>query len=684
MQKGKIGVTAENIFPIIKKFLYSENEIFLRELIANAVDATQKMKKIASVGEYEKELGDLTVRVKVDKENKTITISDRGIGMTQEEVNKYIADVALSSAEEFVHKYQDPSAIIGKFGLGFFSAFMVSDKVEIYTQSYQEDAKAVHWVCDGSPEYQIEETEKEDRGTDVVLHIDKDAEEYLEDNRIQEVLDKYCKFLPVPIAFGKKTEYDQNQGKEVETDQENIINDTDPIWKKQPTDLSDEDYKEFYKKLYPMAEDPLFHIHLNVDYPFNLEGVLYFPKIRNNIEVQKNKIQLYANQVFVTDSVENIVPEFLTLLHGVLDSPDIPLNVSRTYLQGDPNVKKISNHITKKVADRLEEIFKNNRQEFENKWDDLKLFIEYGAMTDEKFYERAQNFILFKNTEGKYFSLEEYKEHIKENQTDKDNKLIYLYTTDKDKQYTFIENAKNKGYDVLDLSGQLDTHFINFLEQKMDNSSFARVDADVIDKLIQKEDKQETQLSQDDQDELATILKSQLPDIGTFTVTFEPQGEDQDPLAITQSEFMRRMKDMAELGGGPMSFYGEMPDTYNLVVNTNHRLIEKMINNKNNDLGDELNKIKNEVKPLQQEKDRINEANKDKKEEEMPQGDKDNLQDLDKQINELNSQKEQKLTEYGKKSQLVKQLIDLALLSNNMLKGEALDKFVKRSIKLIK
>ncbi len=684
MQKGKIGVTAENIFPIIKKFLYSENEIFLRELIANAVDATQKMKKIASVGEYEKELGDLTVRVKVDKENKTVTISDRGIGMTQEEVNKYINDVAFSSAEEFVHKYQDPSAIIGKFGLGFFSAFMVSDKVEIYTQSYQEDAKAVHWVCDGSPEYQIEETEKEDRGTDVVLHIDKDAEEYLEDNRIQEVLDKYCKFLPVPIAFGKKTEYDQNQGKEVETDQENIINDTDPIWKKQPTDLSDEDYKEFYKKLYPMAEDPLFHIHLNVDYPFNLEGVLYFPKIRNNIEVQKNKIQLYANQVFVTDSVENIVPEFLTLLHGVLDSPDIPLNVSRTYLQGDPNVKKISNHITKKVADRLEEIFKNNRQEFENKWDDLKLFIEYGAMTDEKFYERAQNFILFKNTEGKYFSLEEYKEHIKENQTDKDNKLIYLYTTDKDKQYTFIENAKNKGYDVLDLSGQLDTHFINFLEQKMDNSSFARVDADVIDKLIQKEDKQETQLSQDDQDELATILKSQLPDIGTFTVTFEPQGEDQDPLAITQSEFMRRMKDMAELGGGPMSFYGEMPDTYNLVVNTNHRLIEKMINNKNNDLGDELNKIKNEVKPLQQEKDRINEANKDKKEEEMPQGDKDNLQDLDKQINELNSQKEQKLTEYGKKSQLVKQLIDLALLANNMLKGEALDKFVKRSIKLIK
>jgi molecular chaperone HtpG len=684
MQKGKIGVTAENIFPIIKKFLYSENEIFLRELVANAVDATQKMKKIASVGEYEKELGDLTIRVQVDKENKKITISDRGIGMTQEEVNKYINDVAFSSAEEFIHKYQDPTAIIGKFGLGFFSAFMVADKVEIFTQSYQEGAQPVHWVCDGSPEYQMEETDKQDRGTDIVLHIDQDAEEYLEDNRIQEVLDKYAKFLPIPIAFGKKKEYDEQEGKEKETDQDNIINDTDPIWKKQPTELSEDDYNEFYRKLYPMAEDPLFHIHLNVDYPFNLEGVLYFPKIRNNIEVQKNKIQLYANQVFVTDSVENIVPEFLTLLHGVIDSPDIPLNVSRTYLQGDPNVKKISNHITKKVADRLEEIFKNNREEFENKWDDLKLFIEYGMMTDEKFYERAQNFALFKNTEGKYFSLEEYKEHIKENQTDKNNNLVYLYTTDKDKQYSFIENAKQKGYVVLDLSGQLDTHFINFLEQKLESSHFARVDADVIDKLIQKEDKEETQLSEEDQNDLSTILKTQLPDIGNFTVTFEPLGEEEEPLTITQSEFMRRMKDMAELGGGPMSFYGEMPDSYNLVVNTNHRLIQKILKNKNNDLGDELSKLNNEIKPLQDEKNRINEANKDKKEEEMPQGDKDNLSDLDKQMGELQQQKEEKLTQYGKKSQLVKQLIDLALLANNMLKGEALDKFVKRSIKLIK
>jgi len=683
MQKGKIGVTAENIFPIIKKFLYSENEIFLRELVANAVDATQKMKKIASVGEYEKELGDLAIRVKIDKENKKVTISDRGIGMTEEEVNKYINDVAFSSAEEFVHKYKDPTAIIGKFGLGFFSAFMVANKVEIHTLSYQDGAKPVHWVCDGSPEYEMEEADKQDRGTDIVLHIDDDAEEYLEENRINEVLNKYAKFLPVPIAFGKKKEYDEN-GKEKETDQDNIINDTNPIWKEQPTELKDEDYNEFYRKLYPMSEDPLFHIHLNVDYPFNLEGILYFPKIRNNIEVQKNKIQLYANQVFVTDSVENIVPEFLTLLHGVIDSPDIPLNVSRTYLQGDPNVKKISNHITKKVADRLEEIFKNNREEFENKWDDLKLFIEYGMMTDEKFYERAKDFTLVKNTEGKYFSLEEYENLIKENQTDKNNNLVYLYATDTDKQYTFIENAKKKGYDVLDMSGQLDTHFINFVEQKFENSHFARVDADVIDKLIQKEDKEETQLSEEEQEELSTILKSQLPDIGNFTVTFEPLSEDEDPMTITQSEFMRRMKDMAEMGGGPMNFYGEMPDSYNLVVNTNHRLIDKIIKNKNERLGEEMKELNDQIKPLQDEKNRINEANKDKKEEDMPQGDKDNLKDLDEQINELQQKKQERLNQYGKKSQLIRQLVDLSLLANNMLKGESLDKFVKRSIKLIK
>ena len=681
MQSGKIGVTTENIFPIIKKFLYSENEIFLRELLANAVDATQKMNKIASVGDYEKELGDLTIHVKLDKKNKTITISDRGIGMTEEEIKKYINDVAFSSAEEFINKYKDPAAIIGKFGLGFYSAYMVADKVEIYTLSYQEGAKPIHWMCDGSPEYKMEETEKQDRGTDVVVHLDKDAEEYLEENRINEVLNKYCKFLPVPIAFGKKKDY--KDGKEVETDEDNIINETKPLWKEQPTELKDEDYNAFYRKLYPMSEDPLFYIHLNVDYPFNLEGILYFPKIRNNIEVQKNKIQLYANQVFVTDSVENIVPEFLTLLHGVIDSPDIPLNVSRTYLQGDPNVKKISNHITKKVADRLEDLFKNNREDFESKWDDLKLFIEYGMLTNEKFYDRAKDFALFKNTNSKYFSFEEYKEHIKDNQTDKNNTLVYLYATDVEKQYSFIENAKAKGYDVLEMEGQLDTHFINFLEQKFENSHFARVDADIIDKLIQKEDKEETQLSQDEQDELSSIFKSQLPDTGNFTVTFEPLGEKEEPLTITQSEFMRRMKDMAELGGGPMQFYGQMPDSYNLVVNTNHRLIEKIRTAKEDELGDELKKINQEIKPLQDEKARINKANEDKKEEEMPQADKDNLKDLDEQIQEQQNLKENKLKDFAKEHKLVKQLIDLALLANNMLKGEALNRFVKRSVDLI-
>ena len=527
----------------------------------------------------------------------------------------------------------------------------------------------------------MEETEKQDRGTDVVVHLDKDAEEYLEENRINEVLNKYCKFLPVPIAFGKKKDY--KDGKEVETDEDNIINETKPLWKEQPTELKDEDYNAFYRKLYPMSEDPLFYIHLNVDYPFNLEGILYFPKIRNNIEVQKNKIQLYANQVFVTDSVENIVPEFLTLLHGVIDSPDIPLNVSRTYLQGDPNVKKISNHITKKVADRLEDLFKNNREDFESKWDDLKLFIEYGMLTNEKFYDRAKDFALFKNTNSKYFSFEEYKEHIKDNQTDKNNTLVYLYATDVEKQYSFIEDAKAKGYDVLEMEGQLDTHFINFLEQKFENSHFARVDADIIDKLIQKEDKEETQLSQDEQDELSSIFKSQLPDTGNFTVTFEPLGEKEEPLTITQSEFMRRMKDMAELGGGPMQFYGQMPDSYNLVVNTNHRLIEKIRTAKEDELGDELKKINQEIKPLQDEKARINKANEDKKEEEMPQADKDNLKDLDEQIQEQQNLKENKLKDFAKEHKLVKQLIDLALLANNMLKGEALNRFVKRSVDLI-
>jgi len=682
MQKGKIGVSTENIFPIIKKFLYSEHEIFLRELISNAVDATQKIKKIASKGDYEKDMGDLTIRVSVDKKNKTIKVSDRGIGMTEEEIKKYINDVAFSSAEEFINKYKDSEGIIGKFGLGFYSAFMVSDKVEIYTRSYKEDSKGIHWVCDGSPEYQMEETEKEDRGTDVVLHLDKDSEDYLEESKINEILNRYCKFLPIEIAFGKKKDY--KDGKEVETNEDNIINDTNPLWKQKPADLKDEDYKEFYKKLYPVHEDPLFHIHLNVDYPFNLTGILYFPKIKNNLEVQKNKIQLYANQVFVTDSVDNIVPEFLTLLHGVLDSPDIPLNVSRSYLQGDPNVRKISNHITKKVADKLESIFKNSREEFENKWDDLKIFIEYGILSNDKFYEKAQNFCLFKNTEGKYFTFEEYKELVKENQTDKNKNIIYLYATDVDKQYTFIENAKERGYDVLDMSGQLDAHFINFLEQKFENIQFARVDADVIDKLIQKEDKEETDLSAEQQEDLTTVFQSQLPNIGNFTVSFEPLGEKDEPLTITQSEFMRRMKDMAELGGGPMNFYGEMPNSYNLVVNTNHRLIKKIEEDKENKLGEELNKLRQEMKPLQKEKENIEKNKEGKKDEEIPQADKDNLNDLEKQINEINDKKNKQLKQYAGKNKLVKQLIDLALLANNMLTGAALDKFVKRSVDLIK
>ncbi|MFW6095129.1 MAG: molecular chaperone HtpG [Bacteroidota bacterium] len=682
MQQGKIGISTENIFPIIKKFLYSEKEIFLRELISNAVDATQKIKKMASLSEYDKELGDITIRVSVDKKNKTITVSDRGIGMTAEEIKKYLNDVAFSSAQDFINKYKDPETIIGKFGLGFYSAFMAADKVEVFSRSYQEDAKGVHWICDGSPEYQMEEYDKQDRGTDVVLHLDKDSEEYLEENKINEVLNRYCKFLPIPIAFGKKKDY--KDGKEVETDEDNIINDTNPLWKQSPNDLKDEDYNEFYRKLYPMAEDPLFHIHLNVDYPFHLTGILYFPKIRNNLEVQKNKIQLYVNQVFVTDSVENIVPEFLTLLHGVIDSPDIPLNVSRSYLQGDPNVKKISNHITKKVAERLENLFKENREEFEKKWDDLKLFIQYGMMTDDKFYERAQNFALFKNTDKKYFNYQEYKDLIKENQTDKNKNLIYLYATDEDKQYSFIEKAKEKGYDVLMMDGQIDAHFINFLEQKFENSRFVRVDADVVDKLIEKEDKEKTQLSQKEQDELASIFQSQLPDLGHFTVTFEPMGEKEDPITITQAEFMRRMKDMAELGGGPMGFYGDMPDSYNLVVNTDHRLVQKIKDKKDKELGEELNQIDSEIEPYEKEKESINNANKDKKDEEIPQADKDNLQDIDKQINELKSKKEEKLKTFGKKQKLVKQLIDLALLANNMLKGEALNKFVKRSVDLIK
>ena len=682
MQKGKIGVTTENIFPIIKKFLYSDHEIFLRELVANAMDATQKLKKLSSLGDFKGELGDLKVKVSLDSKNKTLTISDRGIGMTPEEIDKYINQIAFSSAEEFINKFKDQTAIIGKFGLGFYSAFMVSEKVEIITKSYKDDAKAIKWSCDGSPEYNIEEVEKEDRGTDIILHIDGESKEFAEEKRINELLTKYCRFLPFEIAFGKQKDW--KDGKEVETDKDNIINDTNPIWTKTPKDLKDEDYNEFYNKLYPFTSEHLFHIHLNVDYPFNLTGVLYFPKIKNNIEIQKNKIQLYANQVFVTDSVEGIVPEFLTLLHGVIDSPDIPLNVSRSYLQSDSNVKKISNHITKKVADRLDEIFKKDREQFEKKWDDLKVFIEYGMLTEEKFYEKALKFYLFKNTDGKYFTIEEYEKLIKENQTDKDKNLIYLYTTDKDGQYTFIENAKSKGYDVLVMDGQLDTHFINHIEQKFTGSRFMRVDSDVVEKLIKKEDAVDSKLSIEEKTQLTHVFEGQLPNSANFTVTFEDLKESDDPIIITQSEFMRRMKDMAAMGGGGMNFYGEMPDSYNLVINSNHRLVEKVLKQKDEKVGNEVAKINTDLNPYTQEKANLEKAKEGKKDEEIPQADKDNLADVEKKIEELSAAKKDILSKYGKENKYVKQLVDLALLANNMLKGEDLTKFVKRSVDLIK
>ena len=683
MQKGKIGVTTENIFPIIKKFLYSDHEIFLRELISNAIDASQKMNKLASLGVFKGELGDLTVKVSLDSKKKILTISDRGIGMTEEEIDKYINQIAFSSAEEFINKFKDQTTIIGKFGLGFYSSFMVSKKVEIVTKSYTDDAKAIKWSCDGSPEYNIEEVEKEDRGTDIILYIDDESKEFAEENRINDLLNKYCRYLPIEIAFGKQKEWKDD--KEVETDKLNIINDTKPLWTQTPSELKDENYKEFYNKLYPVSEEPLFHIHLNVDYPFNLTGILYFPKIKNNIEIQKNKIQLYANQVFVTDSVEGIVPEFLTMLHGVLDSPDIPLNVSRSYLQSDSNVKKIANHITKKVADRLDEIFKNDRAQFEEKWDDLKVFMEYGMLTEEKFYEKAQKFTLFKNTDGKYFTFEEYEKIIKENQTDKDKNLIYLYATDQEKQYTFIENAKAKGYDVLIMDGQLDTHFINHIEPKLSNSRFLRVDSDVVDKLIKKEDTEESKLSAEEKEQLTHIFESQLPTFATFTVSFENLKEIDDPIMVTQSEFMRRMKDMAAMGGGGgMNFYGELPDSYNMVLNSNHRLVEKILEQKEKKVGVKITKILEELKPVEDEKSTLEKAKEGKKEEEINQADKDKFSDVEKKIEELKRKKKDVLNKYGSENKYVKQLIDLALLANNMLKGEDLTKFVKRSIDLIK
>jgi molecular chaperone HtpG len=684
MQKGNIGVSTENIFPIIKKYLYSDHEIFLRELISNAVDASQKLKTLSSVGEFKGELGDMTIRVSLDEKKKTITISDRGVGMTAEEIEKYINQLAFSGANEFLEKYKkDAQAIIGHFGLGFYSSFMVSKKVDIITRSFRDDAQAVKWSCDGNTEYTIEDIQKEDRGTNIVLHIDDENQNFVDKNEISRLLKKYCRFLPVEIAFGKETEW--KDGKEEETDKDNVINEVNPLWTLKPADLKDEDYKNFYRELYPMAEDPLFNIHLNVDYPFNLTGVLYFPKIKNNIEIQKNKIQLYCNQVYVTDSVEGIVPEFLTLLHGVLDSPDIPLNVSRSYLQSDSNVKKISSHITKKVADRLEEIFKSDRKTFEEKWDDLKLFIAYGMLTDEKFYERAAKFALLKNTEGKCFTFEEYKDIIKTNQTDKDDNLVYLYSTNKDDQFTFIEAAKNKGYDILLMDGHFDSHFINHLEQKFEKGRFVRVDSDVVEKLVPKEEQYELKLTPEERENLTTVFSSQIPKVGKthFLVTFEALGENDTPVMITQQEFMRRMKEMSALQGGGGMFYGEMPDSYNLVVNGNHPLVSRITETVESELGGKIKTINGRISSLDARKAELEAAKKDKKEEEVPQAEKEELEDVDKKISEQKSKKETLLTDYASGSKLVSQLIDLALLSNNMLKGEALNKFVKRSIDLI-
>ncbi|MDP4210660.1 MAG: molecular chaperone HtpG [Bacteroidota bacterium] len=683
MQKGQIGVTTENIFPIIKKFLYSDHEIFLRELISNGIDATQKLKALASVGEYKGEVGDLKISISLDEKKKTLTVSDRGIGMTAEEVEKYINQIAFSSAEEFLDKYKNQlNSIIGHFGLGFYSAFMVSEKVEIITKSYKEGASAVKWSCDGSPEYTLEETTKADRGTDIILHIDKESDEFATEPRVLDLLKKYCRFLPVEIAFGKEKEW--KDGKEVETGKDRIINDTNPLWVRKPSELKDEDYQKFYRDLYPMSDEAMFYIHLNVDYPFNLTGILYFPKIKNNIEIQKNKIQLYCNQVYVTDSVEGIVPDFLTLLHGVIDSPDIPLNVSRSYLQSDSNVKKISSHITKKVADRLDEIFKNDRPEYEKKWDNLKLFIEYGMITEEKFNERAEKFALLKNTEGKYFTFSEYKKLIEGNQTDKNKTLVYLYSTNPVDQHSFIETAKSRGYDVLVMDGQLDAHYINNLETKFKDSRFARVDSDVIDRLIEKDALPESKLSAEQQEDLRPVIEGLLPEKAHFNIQFEDLTVSAQPMIITQNEFMRRMKDMAAMGGGGMNFYGELPDSYNLVVNTNHPLINQLIEEKNNDLSEKLAEIDKELDPVELDHTKLENELKDKKDEEISAEQKDRRDTLEKQLEKIRNKRKDMLKHYGLEHPLVKQLIDLALLSNNMLKGEELTKFIRRSVEMIR
>lgn len=684
MQKGTIGVTTDNIFPVIKKFLYSDHEIFLRELVSNAVDATQKLKTLSSFGDFKGELGTMNVTVSIDKNKGTLTISDRGIGMTAEEIDKYINQIAFSGAEEFLEKYKnDANAIIGHFGLGFYSSFMVSKKVEIRTLSYKEGAQAVMWSCDGSPAYEMTDIEKSERGTDIILYVDDDNKEFLEEQRIETLLKKYCRFLPVPVVFGKEQEW--KDGKYVDTDKDRVINDMEPAWTRKPTDLTDEDYRKFYADLYPGIDEPLFWIHLNIDYPFKLTGILYFPKIKNNIDINRYKIQLYCNQVFVTDSVEGIVPDFLMLLQGVIDSPDIPLNVSRSYLQSDSNVKKISGYITKKVSERLQEIFNSDRKQFEEKWDDLKIFIEYGMLSDEKFYERAQKFVLLKDTEDKYYTLDEYKKLIEGNQTDKDGQLVYLYATDKEAQYSYIDTAVSRGYDVLLMNGQLDPHFIGMLEQKLEKSRFVRVDSDLIDKLIKKSDTtSNTALDEQQRDMMTSVFKSQIPAMekSDFLVMFEPVGATAQPIVITQNEFMRRMKDMATIQSG-MAFYGELPDSYNLIVNTDHPLSQKVIADTESACKSELTPILDELKTVNEEIERLQEAKKDKKDDEIPVADKEALKHAEEKAKELRAKESDILKTYADQTPLVRQLVDLALLSNNMLKGEALSKFIKRSVEML-
>lgn len=683
MEKGNIGVSTENIFPVIKKFLYSDNEIFLREIVSNAVDATQKLKTLASKCEFKGELGDLFVSVNIDKEAGTLTVSDKGIGMTHDEIEKYINQIAFSGANDFLDKYKDDiNAIIGHFGLGFYSSFMVSKKVEILTKSWQDGAKAVKWECDGSPEYSIEEIEKEERGTDIVMHIDDDCKEFLEDSKIEEMLKKYCKFLPVDIKFGNKKEW--KDGKMEDTDEPNIINTTSPLWTKKPSELKDEDYKDFYRDLYPMSDEPLFWIHLNVDYPFNLTGILYFPKVKSNFDLQKNKIQLYCNQVFVTDSVEGIVPDFLTLLHGVIDSPDIPLNVSRSYLQSDKNVKKISSYISKKVSDRLSGLFKNDRKDYESKWDDIKIFINYGMLSENDFCEKAMKFALLKDTDGKYYTSEEYATLIKDNQTDKNGTTVYLYSNNKEEQYSYIDAAQQKGYNVLLMDGHLDPAMVGMMEQKLEKSRFVRVDSDIVDKLIQKEDDAKDTLDAAQHELLVSVFKTQMPKIDKmeFQVDAQPMSELSSPVTITQSEYMRRMKDMSRLQPG-MSFYGDMPDMYTVVLNTNHSLVKEILQSAQTSLEEAIKPLDSEIKGITARRDAINQSNKDKKYDEISQESKDELSKYESDIQQMKDKKSDIVSNYASGEKKVHQLIDLALLQNGMLKGEALSNFVKRSIEMI-